>query len=145
MRTRWKLTWLGLIASVSVVAAAVLAVGPWTTTSSRTRSDLEEVLDLSSQPGEMVAIYHYVEDHPAIAKKIPCYCGCGKALGHMNLLDCFVVSRGVYSSHASGCMVCGNEATDVQRLLAEGKSVREIRNWIDAEYSKYSAGTNTPN
>ena len=140
------LVWLGLIAVLAVVAAvAAVAVGPWATTTSRTRSDLEEVLDLSSEPADMVATYHYVEDHPAIVRKIPCYCGCGKALGHMNLLDCFVVSRGVYSSHASGCMVCGSEANNVQRLAAEGKSVREIRNWIDGEYSKYGAGTDTLN
>ena len=144
MSLRWK--WLSLAAVVGVLAAGAvtLALAPWATSASRTRSDLENALDLSAEPAEMVATYQYVEGHSAMAKQIPCYCGCGKAIGHRNLLDCFVIEPGVYSDHASGCMVCGNEANDVRRLADEGRSPREIRDWIDTEYSKYGPATNTP-
>lgn len=33
---------------------------------------------------------------------------------------------------------------DVMRLLQEGKDVKEIRAYIDAEYSKYGPSTDTP-
>jgi len=125
-------------------AAAIFALAPWESSAARPRSDLEYELDLSTQPAEMVATYHYMEDHPAIGKQIPCYCGCGEALGHRYLLDCFVIRPGVYSDHASGCMVCGNEATDVRRLTDEGQDARAIRNWIDTEYAKYGPPTDTP-
>lgn len=144
MRSRWK--WLALagLGGAATAVAVTLALAPWASSASRTRSDLENVLDLSSQPPEMVATYHYIESHPDMARQIPCYCGCGRALGHRNLLDCFVIKSGVYSDHASGCMVCGNEANDVKRLTDEGRSQGEIRDWIDSEYSKYGAPTDTP-
>lgn len=144
MSVRWKWLSLTVFAGAAVAAAVVLALAPWASSASRTRSDLENVLDLSTQPAEMVASYRFIERHPAMAKQIPCYCGCGKAIGHRNLLDCFVIGPGVYSDHASGCMVCGNEANDVRRLADEGQGAREIRDWIDAEYSKYGPPTDTP-
>jgi Protein of unknown function with PCYCGC motif len=144
MSLRRKWLSLAVVASVAVVAAVVFALAPWTSSASRTRSDLENVLDLSTQPAEMVATYHYIEGHPEMAKQIPCYCGCRKAIGHTNLFDCFVISPSVYSDHASGCMVCGNEANDVRRLAGEGQSARDIRTWIDTEYSRYGAPTDTP-
>jgi len=140
----WK--WLSLAAFVgaAVVAALLFALAPWASSASRTRSDLENVLDLSTQPADVVATYHYIENRPEMAKQIPCYCGCGRAIGHRNLLDCFVIEPGVYSDHASGCMVCGNEANDVRRMANDGQGPRDIRDWIDAEYSKYGAPTDTP-
>ncbi|MBA4180589.1 MAG: hypothetical protein C0506_08385 [Anaerolinea sp.] len=145
MVTRRK--WLSVavaMAAVAVAAAAILEFAPRTSSEARTRRDLENVLDLSSQPPEMVAAYRYIEGHRSLARQIPCYCGCGKAIGHQNLFDCFVISTGVYSDHASGCMVCGDEASDIQRLASEGLSAREIRTWIDGEYARYGAPTDTP-
>lgn len=144
MRKRWK--WLSLagFAAAAVAAAAIFALAPWASSPSRARSDLEFQLDLSTQPADMVATYHYIEDHAAMAKQIPCYCGCGKALGHRYLLDCFVISPGVYSDHASGCMVCGNEANDVRRLTDDRQSAQQIRTWIDTEYARYGPPTDTP-
>lgn len=139
--------WVSAAVSLAVVitmAVVILEFAPRTSSATRTRSDLENVLDLSSQPADIVASYHYVEENHALVRQIPCYCGCGKALGHQNLFDCFVISPGVYSDHASGCMVCGDEANDVQRLAGEGKSAGEIRVWIDGEYSRYGPPTKTP-
>ncbi len=132
------------VAAVVVMVALAIEFAPWTSSAARTRSDLENVLDLSSQPPQIVATYHYVEGHRSLVQQMPCYCGCGKSLNHQNLFDCFVISQGVYSDHASGCMVCEDEANDAQRLTGEGKSPSEIRAWIDAEYSRYGAPTDTP-
>ncbi len=144
MRMSRKWLALALLPSAAAGSFVVIAMAPWADSGSRPRSDLENVLDLSTQPPEMAATYHYVEDHADMARQIPCYCGCGKAIGHRNLVDCFVISPGVYSDHAAGCMVCGNEANDVRRLAGEGRSGGEIRDWIDNEYSKYGAPTDTP-
>ncbi|MBE0607868.1 MAG: hypothetical protein IH609_00670 [Dehalococcoidia bacterium] len=143
--TRWKWLPVGVaVAVVVTIVAVIFQLGPWTSSAARTRSDLENVLDLSSQPPEIVATYRYVEGNRSLVQQMPCYCGCGKSLDHQNLFDCFVISRGVYSDHASGCMVCEDEANDVERLAGEGKSPLEIRAWIDAEYSRYGAPTDTP-
>ena len=138
--------WLSAAVSLAVVVTAgalLIAFDPRSGSVARSRSDLEDVLDLSSQPPEVVASYHYAEGHRSLMRQIPCYCGCGKSLNHQNLFDCFVISPAVYSDHASGCMVCGDEAADVQRLEGEGRGAREIRAWIDEEYSRYGAPTET--
>ncbi len=138
--------WASLFGAAAILAAlaAALVIAPWTGSASRARSDLENELDLSAEPADMVAHYRYIESNRGLAEQIPCYCGCGKAIRHRNLFDCFVISRDRYSDHASGCMVCTNEAIDAERLSIEGKSAREIRTWIEGEYSRYGAPTNTP-
>lgn len=145
MKAKWK--WLTPMIPVAILGAGVaitLEFSPWVSPATPSRTDLANVLDLSSQPADIVATYRYVEANPSLAGQIPCYCGCGKAFGHQDLFDCFVISPGVYSSHASGCMVCGNEANDAERLASEGRSARGVRTWIDAEYSKYGPPTDTP-
>jgi len=137
----------GLLAGLLAIAAALVAVAvvsPWGDSRPKRNADLESALDLASQPPEMVAMYHYAEGHRALFEQVPCYCGCGKAIGHQSLLDCFLIAAGKYSDHASGCMVCTDEAADVERLVAEGQDARAIRAWIDVEYSKYGPPTNTP-
>lgn len=143
-RRKWLPVGVSVVVVVVVMVALAIEFAPWTSSVARTRSDLENVLDLSSQPPEIVATYQYVEGHRSLVRQVPCYCGCGKSLAHQNLFDCFVISRGVYSDHASGCMVCDDEANDIQRLAGEGRSAREIRAFIDAEYSRYGAPTDTP-
>ena len=142
-RRKLLVSLLGVATVVAAVGAA-LVISPWSGSASRARSDLENELNLASEPADVVAHYRYIEAHRGMAEQIPCYCGCGKAIGHRNLFDCFVISAGKYSDHASGCMVCTNEAIDVERLTLEGKSAREIRSWIDGEYARYGPPTNTP-
>lgn len=70
---------------------------------------------------------------------IPCYCGC-VGIGHRYLKDCF------YSEHGAYCDLCQYEAIDVYNLLKQGKSLKEIRNYIDSRYGngRFGPGTNTP-
>jgi Protein of unknown function with PCYCGC motif len=143
--------WLAVIAFC--VAASALAAGAFVVVFApsgdsapevRRRTDLESSLDMPAQMPEMAATYHHVESHQSTFQRVPCYCGCGKAIGHQNLFDCFVISPGVYSDHAFGCTLCLDEAADVQRLSEAGQDDRTIRSWIDVEYSKYGPPTNTP-
>ena len=143
MTTRWKLVSAGTAAAL-LVAALTLGVFLRDGSSAATRSDKEHALDLGTQPADIVSTYRYIESQPEVASRIPCYCGCGKSLGHQSLLDCYVIGPGTYSDHASFCLICGREAADLKRLAAEGQKTSVIRAWIGAEYSPYGPPTNTP-
>lgn len=104
-----------------------------------------EAFALSGQPERTVELYSFVAANPEIAAMILCYCGCGNGLGHQHLLDCFISPKnGEYESHASFCSICTDEAEDVRELMAEGRSSAQIRAWIDAEYGRFGAPTDTP-
>ena len=88
--------------------------------------------------------YKYATEHPEILEQIPCYCGCGGHSGHRFLRDCYIHDDRKYDEHASFCDVCVGEAIKVQNYLAQGKSLKEARALIDAEYGPKGDGTNTP-
>jgi hypothetical protein len=136
---------LASLAPVGIVAVlASVLLSAWVASGPEARRDLEAVADLSTQPPAIVANYRYIEGHAEVARQVPCYCGCGRSLGHENLLDCYVIRRGVYSEHATGCKICTDEANDIERLAEAGASLVEIRMSIDASYAVYGAPTNTP-
>ncbi|MDZ4158153.1 MAG: PCYCGC motif-containing (lipo)protein [Anaerolineaceae bacterium] len=43
----------------------------------------------------------------------------------------------VYDTHALGCSICVDINQDVMRLLDEGKTVPEIRAYVDQTYTQY--------
>jgi len=74
-------------------------------------------------------------------ENIPCYCGCG-SVGHDSNYDCYVADVDAggairFDRHALGCSICVDITMDAMRLLKEGRSVAEIRAYVDATYSKY--------
>ena len=81
---------------------------------------------------------------------IPCYCGCGESAGHESSLHCFVHAYGedgtvIWDDHGTRCGVCLQIATEAIRLKQEGKSVKEIRAYIDEKYRDgYANPTPTP-
>lgn len=99
-------------------------------------------------PPSVKAAYEYAVNNPEELAKYPCYCGCG-AMGHTSNLSCFVKSIAVngavvFDSHAAGCGICVDIARDVMRLKGEGWSSLKVRQYIDATYSAFGPGTNTP-
>lgn len=118
----------------ALVLAAIPAAAFWP------RSSTPPAFALDGFPPETVHNYRFAEANPSAVWTIPCYCGC-LSLGHRNLLDCFVRRGGGYEPHASGCMICGKEATLVEAMLTAGRSNAEIRAAIDAEFSEYGPGT----
>ncbi len=128
-------------AFIVAVAGIFGALTTWGGSSRPERRDADDVLDLRTQPAEMVAQYRYIESHDSLASQVRCYCGCGPALDHQGLLDCFVIRAETYSGHASGCTVCTREAADVERLAAAGEDTRAIARWIDGEYAQCGAPT----
>jgi len=81
---------------------------------------------------------------PDLLSRLPCYCGCAKLPGFTNLRDCFLDAAGRFNSHGANCQTCIDEALDAQRLQAAGRSVAEIRRFIDGAYRGRGVPTNTP-
>lgn len=133
---RWK--WLALV----LVLFAGGAGGGWAW-GQRGDSNTTNPISLASLPEDVAGHYRFVEGHQALAERLPCYCGCGKALDHRNLKDCFLKRDG-YNDHASACLICGRIAADAEQLLAAGFDTATIRARIDATYAEYGPPTSTP-
>lgn len=113
-----------------------------------------EGLEPGSLPGyakrtpRVQAAYEYALHNPELLEYIPCYCNCHR-LGHKSVEDCFVKSlkkggKVVFDDHGSECGICYATVLDSKKLLQEGKSSSEIRDFVDEKYSQYGRGTVTP-
>lgn len=99
-------------------------------------------------PARVQEAYRFAVANPHELEKYPCYCGCG-AMGHTSNLGCYIqdidaAGQVTFDNHAAGCGICVDITQDVMRLLRDGKSSREIRAYIDAQYSSFGPSTNTP-
>ncbi len=82
-----------------------------------------------------------------VLSQIPCYCGCNKV--HANVKECFVDTvqadgTVIWDAHGSGCGICQNTVHDSLQMYYAGKPLVEVRAYIDATYSRFGPGTNTP-
>jgi hypothetical protein len=96
---------------------------------------------VKSAPATVQQAYQFAVANPEVLKQIPCYCGCG-AMGHTSNYACYVAGQNAdgsikFDSHALGCSTCVDIAQDTMRLLKEGKSVKDIRAYVDGKYSQY--------
>lgn len=92
---------------------------------------------------EIQAAYEYALEKPELLKQIPCYCGCSR-FGHKNVEDCFVKKfkedgRVVFEEHGANCGICYLTVLDSRTLLNEGKTLEEVRGFINEKYSRYGA------
>jgi hypothetical protein len=87
-------------------------------------------VDLDDLPDATAGIYRYVADHAGHFTELPCYCGCEQGLGHRNLEDCFVNADGDWDAHASGCVVCTQEAIAAREQLDAGVTIGDVRQSI---------------
>jgi len=95
------------------------------------------------------APYEFALARPDVLKYLPCYCACGPNLGHASVLSCFIVGGDLennvhFDDHGALCYICLETVRDAERLLGEGKDLSQIRAHIDQAYSRYGAGTDTP-
>lgn len=98
-------------------------------------------MDVQQAPVKVQQAYQFVAANPDVMKHIPCYCGCG-AMGHTSNYNCYVAGvaadgKITYDPHALGCSICVDITHDTLRLLKQGKSVQEIRAYVDKTYSKF--------
>ena len=97
--------------------------------------------NVKSAPAVTQQAYQFAVANPDVMKHIPCYCGCG-AVGHTSNYSCYVLgvdAKGsvTFDPHALGCSICVDITQDMMRLLRQGKSVQDIRAYVDQTYSRY--------
>lgn len=85
-----------------------------------------------------------------LLKSIPCYCGCGEEAGHLHNGNCFIKEINkdgsvMWDDHGTRCGTCMEIAVVSSQMKAKGKSVKEIRTFIDNAFKDgYPAPTPTP-
>ncbi len=99
--------------------------------------------EVSAAPITVQQAYRFAVANPDILGKMPCYCGCG-AIGHTSNYACYVSAvdgqgNASIDEHALGCSICVDITQDTMRLLREGKTVPEIKAYIDETYSQYGS------
>ncbi len=97
--------------------------------------------EVQSAPLVVQQAYQFAAANPQVMQGIPCYCGCGR-IGHTSNYSCYVSGvdaqgRITFDQHALGCSLCVNITQDAMRLLKEGKTVPEIKAYVDTAYGKY--------
>jgi hypothetical protein len=97
--------------------------------------------DVQSAPVSVQQAYQFAFANSDVMTQIPCYCGCG-TMGHTSNYSCYVSSVDAsgtvtYDSHALGCSICVDITQDAMRMLKDGKTVPEIRAYVDQTYAKY--------
>jgi hypothetical protein len=87
-------------------------------------------LDPNQFVGPVKEAYKFAEQNPALLAQLHCYCGCDKAEGHQNLLDCY---RG---THGASCEICTGEALLAKRMSDQGSPVDQIRDAIRRNFAQ---------
>lgn len=111
-------------------------------------SELPKFLD--DKPEDMRIVYQVAANASDVLTYMPCYCGCGESAGHGSNLNCFVDEiredgSVVWDDHGTRCLVCLEIAVKSVQLKQEGKSMKEIREFIDETYNEgYAKPTDTP-
>jgi Protein of unknown function with PCYCGC motif len=115
---------------------------------SESKSDTSGLASLVNMPPEVQSApvtvqqsYQFAVAHPDVLTQIPCYCGCG-SMGHTSNYACYVAGKNEdgsvkFDDHALGCSICVDITQDTMRLMNDGKSVPEIRAYIDLTYAQY--------
>ncbi len=97
--------------------------------------------EVQAAPAVVQAAYQFAAANPDVMKGIPCYCGCGN-IGHTSNYSCYVQGsdaqgKPAFDDHALGCSLCVDITQDAMRLVKEGKTVPEIKAYVDSTYGKY--------
>lgn len=101
--------------------------------------------DIQNAPRRVQEAYQFAVANPEAAKAIPCYCGCA-ALGHTSSYACYVkevdaAGTITYDLHAIGCGICVDITQDQMKMMRDGRSLAEIKDYIDRAYAKYGPST----
>lgn len=132
--------------SFFLLPAFALVILPACSTSSQTAAlrmlpTDQMPMQVQSAPATVRTAYQFAAANPDVMKSIPCYCGCG-SIGHTSNYSCYVsgvdqTGQISFDNHALGCSLCVNITQDTMRLLRDGKTVPEIRSYVDTTYMRY--------
>lgn len=97
--------------------------------------------EVQAAPSVVQLSYQFAAANPDVLRGIPCYCGCGN-IGHTSNYSCYVQNidangKLTFDNHALGCSLCVTITQDAMRLLKEGKTVPQIKAYVDTTYGKY--------
>jgi hypothetical protein len=102
--------------------------------------------EVQNAPVTVRQSYQFAVANPEVLKALPCYCGCGP-IGHESNYACYVketqTGENQFDSHALGCSICVDITVDAMRMLGQGRSVDEIRTYVDDTYAMFGP-TNMP-
>jgi len=101
----------------------------------------EMTVEVRSSPKVVSEAYRFAMANPDVLSELPCYCGCG-GMGHTSNYSCYVADENAdgslsFDNHALGCSICVDITQDAMRMLDEGKSMTEIRSYVDQTYSAF--------
>lgn len=105
---------------------------------------------LDKQPLQIRQVYQIAAEYAELLQWIPCYCGCGESAGHESNKNCFVDKieedgSVIWDDHGTRCNTCLQIAVESAAMKKEGKTDKQIREWIDDKYKTgYAAPTKTP-
>jgi len=95
---------------------------------------------LDDKDEHMQTLYLAAAQHQELLEHIPCYCGCGESAGHESNLHCFIgdsTDQAVtWDDHSTRCGLCLETAAESIILQNDGKTVQEIRSYIDEKYGE---------
>ena len=152
---------VGAAVAVLVVGlAAVLLLGGGNSGSNGTPQTTHTAGDTGSGAGVMPdyvmsasedvqMAYQFAMDRPDIMMWMPCYCGCGGHSGHKSAKNCFIKESSTatdvqFDEHGANCQMCVIIALDTKTMTEEGRSLKEIRIYIDDKFGDIGPGTDTP-
>ncbi|MBP2241246.1 hypothetical protein J2Z40_001808 [Cytobacillus eiseniae] len=116
----------------------------------RTPSVSEAPNFLDDKHEQIQTVYAAVGQYQELLEYIPCYCGCGDSASHKDNYDCFIFENKengeiVWDDHGTRCGTCLDTAVDSINMYNDGKSMKEIREYIDEKYKEgYAEPTPTP-
>jgi len=85
-----------------------------------------ELAGLGLQHPAQLASYKAAAKYPNVMYQLPCYCYCDRNHGHNSLHACFE------STHGANCSTCMAEALFAADQTKKGKTVKQIRDAINA-------------
>ena len=102
-----------------------------------------------SASADVQMAYQFAMDRPDIMMWMPCYCGCGEHSGHKSAKNCFIKESSTatdvqFDEHGANCQMCVTIALDTKTMTEEGRSLKEIRTYIDDKFGDIGPGTDTP-
>ena len=98
-------------------------------TESDAATNLRRTLDPTQFTGPVREAYKVARENPELLAQLHCYCGCDRANGHKNLLDCY------RDHHGASCSICTGEALEAKKLFDQGAGIEMIREALRARYA----------
>lgn len=134
-----KLLVLGLVLLISVILAYSYSnyIKKEIPSPSTEQDSLGLFLKQNSASSEVSEAYRFAKENPQdVLSYVKCYCGCIKNQEHKNNRDCFFNEDGSTDLMGLNCGLCVKTALASKKMLSEGKSVREISDFVDKRWGK---------